>query len=316
MNSFDQYIREVTSLNNPIIYTVMFSLLIITLVLLFFFKVIVPLREKFFIEKQNLILEQTKLIALFAELDPDPSLRCNTEGLIIQTNDASRSLFKKNIEYGSDIRSILNELKKEPAEIIKENLELSFFENIEGKAFLVNIRGISSYNFANIYLNDITKLREYETQLEEYKEKLRTLAEKIESRSDQLREQISSELHDDIGQKLVLLKMKINQLGGETKEALFSDLDNVYTRIRQISHEIKPSDVDDLGLKFSLQSLVEKVNSDSNMEGYFSYLGEEEKFGSEIELYVYRTAQEAVTNILKHESSASRLLTAMAFWKW
>ena len=300
MNNLDNYIQQLLSLNNPIIYSFVFSILIVGFTLLVFFKVIYPMRASFREEKQNMMLEQAKLMALFAELDPDPSLRCNLEGEIIQTNDASRKLFNKNDLNGLNVKNLLGNLEKDVGEIIGKNEEHSYFENINNKIFLVNVRGNSSYNFAHIYMNDITKLKEYESELEDYKEKLRTLAERLESRFEKQRKEIASELHDDIGQKMVLLKMKLNQLNLSDKNVLYNDLEDVYTRIRELSHMLKPAEIDELGLKFSLQTLVNKVSSDSALEGYFSYLGEEEKFNPEIELSIYRIVQESLTNILKH----------------
>jgi signal transduction histidine kinase len=262
------------------------------------------MRVRFREEKQNLLLEQAKLMALFAELDPDPSLRCNFNGEIIQTNEASRRLFGKEDLSGINVKRLLKNLDKDISGIITGSEELSFFENIGNKIFLVNVRGNSSHNFAHIYMNDITKMKEYETELEDYKEKLRTLAERLENRFEKQRKEISSELHDDIGQKMVLLKMKFNQLNLGEKNGLHKDLEEIYSRIRDISHLLKPAEIDELGLKFSVQSLVNKVSGDSKLEGYFSYLGDEEKFNPEIELCLYRTAQEALTNILKHAEAS------------
>jgi signal transduction histidine kinase len=300
MNNWDSYISQLFTLNNPIIYSTVFAVLMMGFVILAFIKVIIPMRIRFYKEKQNILLEQAKLMALFSELDPDPSLRCNIDGDIIQTNDASRILFGiKNFE-GKKISELLKGISKNISGIIGSNEELSFFEEINKKTFLVNIRGNSSYNFAHVYMNDVTRLREYEIELEDYKEKLRTLAEKLENNFEKQRKQFSAELHDDIGQKMVLLKMKINQLNLDDEKDISRDVEQIYTRIRELSHMLKPAEIDELGLKYSMQTLVNKVSGDSKLEGYFSYLGPEEKFDPELELCLYRIAQEAVTNILKH----------------
>jgi signal transduction histidine kinase len=300
MNSWDSYVSQFLTLNNPILYSSVFAVLMVGFVILAFVKVIMPMRFRFFKEKQNILLEQAKLMALFSELDPDPSLRCSINGDIIQTNDASRILFGIRNFEGKKINELLKGITKNISDIIGSNEELSFLEEIKNKIFLVNIRGNSSYNFAHVYMNDITRLREYEIELEDYKEKLRTLAEKLENNFEKQRKQFSAELHDDIGQKMVLLKMKINQLNLEDEKDIFRDVEQIYTRIRDLSHMLKPAEIDELGLKYSMQTLVNKVSGDSKLEGYFSYLGPEEKFDPDLELCLYRIAQEAVTNILKH----------------
>ncbi len=300
MNEVQNYINQLISLSNPITYSFLFTILIVGFMFFLFFKVIIPMRIKFYQEKQNIILEQAKLTALFSELDPDPSIRCNIKGEIIQTNEATRKLFFEKELNGILLNELLKGFNYDILELITINGEISFIEEIENKIFLVNVRGNSSYKFAHIYMNDITKLREYEIELEDYKEKLRTLAERLESRFEKQRKQFSAELHDDIGQKMVLLKMKINKLNINNDVELFKDVEQIYKRIREVSHMLKPAEIDDLGLKYSMQTLVNKVSGDSKLKGYFSFLGGEEKFEPELELCLYRIAQEAVTNIMKH----------------
>ncbi len=300
MNEVDSYINQLLSVSNPIVYSFLFTSLIVSFMFFLFFKVIIPMRIKFYQEKQNILLEQAKLTALFSELDPDPSIRCNIKGEIIQTNEATRKLFEGKELNGILLNDLLKGFKYDVLELITINGEISFIEEIENKIFLVNVRGNNSYKFAHIYMNDITRLREYEIELEDYKEKLRTLAERLESRFEKQRKQLSSELHDDIGQKMVLLKMKINKLRIIDDIELFKDVEQIYKRIREVSHMLKPAEIDDLGLKYSMQTLVNKVSGDSKLKGYFSFLGGEEKFDPELELCLYRIAQEAVTNIMKH----------------
>ncbi len=304
MNEVSNYISNLFSTNNPVIYSFLFTALIVGFIVILFFKVIIPMRLKFYQEKQNIILEQTKLTALFSELDPDPSIRCNLKGEIIQTNEATRRLFEGKELNGILLNELLKGFRYDILELITINGEMSFIEEIGSKIFLVNVRGNSSYKFAHIYMNDITKLREYEIELEDYKEKLRTLADRLESRFEKQRKQFSSELHDDIGQQMVLLKMKINQLNLGSEKDIYKDVEHIYTRIREISHMLKPAEIDDLGLKYSMQALVDKVNGDSKLNGYFTFLGKEDKFKPELELCLYRIAQEAVTNILKHADAS------------
>jgi signal transduction histidine kinase len=311
MNDFNNYIDQFFSLNNPLIYSIIFSGIIIVAILGIFFKVIFPMRMKFLKEKQAMILEQAKVMALFSELDPDPLLRVNLDGQVIQTNEASRQLFNDIAVKKIMIQDLLSGMKKDAVDYISNNLEYSFIENISNRTFTVNVKGDSSLKFANIYLHDITKIKEYETELEDYKDKLKTLAERLEQKFETEKKSISSELHDDIGQRLVLLKLKFQQIDNNGGD-LYADLDGIYSRVRELSHLLKPAEIDELGLRFAIQNLVNKITSDSPLNGSFSFLGEECRLEPAAELCFIRTAQEALSNIIKH-SHASEFSIQLIF---
>lgn len=302
MNNVDNYINQLISFNNPVLYSLFFSIIIITIIMMVFFKVIFPMRLKFEREKRDLVLEKARLMALFAELDPDPSIRCGIDGEILQTNGASRDLFSSQINQ-LKIWDLLPGIGKNINEIVTLDKEISFLETVSGKNFAVNVRGNSSYNFANIYMHDITKMIEYENELEDYKDRLKNLAGMLESRFEKQRKEISSELHDDIGQKMVLLKMNLAQLNVNKDDKFYKELDQVYQRIRELSHSLRPNDIEEFGLKFSIQNLVNKIVSASGLNGEFSIVGQEKKINSELEMSLYRVAQESLTNIIKHSGA-------------
>ncbi len=299
MDDLHKYFTEFLSGNNPLIYSVVFSLIIVASIMWIFIKVILPMRIKFVKEKQEMELKQAKLTALFSELDPDPLLRINEAGEIIETNLASREIFGKIKNKKMKIGEILKAVKINPVELIGGEKEISFLENIMGKIYSINIKGSKAFGFANIYLHDITKIKEYEIELEDYKDKLKTLAERLEQKFEMEKKSISSELHDDIGQRLVLLKLKSSQLNN-SEGYLFKDLEAIYTRVRELSHLLKPAEIDEFGLRFAIQNLVDKVSSDSRLEGSFSFLGDEERINPEAEICLFRVVQEALSNIIKH----------------
>ena len=299
MDDYHKYLTQFLSGNNPLIYSVVFSLVIVASVIWIFIKVILPMRIKFVREKQEMELKQAKLMALFSELDPDPLLRINEAGEIIESNVASREIFGKINNEKMKIGEILKGVKINPAELIDGEKEITFLETISDKIYSINIKGNKTFGFANIYLHDITKIKEYEIELEDYKDKLKTLAERLEQKFEVEKKSISSELHDDIGQRLVLLKLKFSQLSNSGGE-LFKDLEAIYTRVRELSHLLKPAEIDELGLRFAIQNLVDKVSSDSQLEGSFTSLGDEERINPEAEICLFRVVQEALSNIIKH----------------
>jgi len=313
MNDVHNYIDQFFSLNNPLIYSLIFSLIIVFALLAIFFKVIYPMRVKFIEEKQAILLEQARLMALFSELDPDPLLRINVKGIVIQTNEAARNIFTGITNNITLISDVLKGIDDNPFAYIIENKEISFVETIGNKIFVVEIKGNNSHGFANIYLHDITTIKKYESELEGYKDKLKTLAERLETKFEGERKMISSELHDDIGQRLLLLKLRLGQKDmDKTHGEIYRDIEKAYSRVRELSRLLKPEEIDEMGLKFALQSLVERIKSGSNLNGDFIFLGEENRLNPEIEICVYRIVQESLSNIIKH-SGASEFSIQLMF---
>ena len=58
--------------------------------------VFIPEKEKYTLEKKELEIKNARLMALFAELDPDPVIRLNKEGFIINSNKAAQNVIRNN----------------------------------------------------------------------------------------------------------------------------------------------------------------------------------------------------------------------------
>jgi len=255
------------------------------------------MKKKSILDSQKHLLEKAELMALFSELDPNPQIRIDKKGKIIKTNDAARSIFKDSGIENRSINEIIPSLKMNGGLEEKQ-----FTDTIEDKIFSINIKPGGNYDFTNIYLHDITKQKNYEASLEEYKNKLKELADKLDFTIEDVKKTVSGELHDDIGQRLLALKLKASQ--DKTKpEELLPDVESVYQRVRQLSRELRPSDLGKIGLRVSVQSLVENVSNSSGIKGSFEYYGNDEKIEDSLATCIFRVIQEALNNILKHSKA-------------
>lgn len=296
MNSLDNYFKQFLTFENPLFFAFILSISVIGVIILIFYNVILPLQKKFVTENQRFLLEKAELMALFAEMDPEPLIRTDTHGNIIQTNEASRKIFPNIEESEIKINEILPSLKNKSA-------NGTFIENISGKIFSVIAKEYPQLGFTNFYLHDITQLKRYESDLENYKNRLKNFAYKLDKDYDELKKSIVAELHDDIGQKLIIIKLKLSNLEDYDKDIIQTDLEVVYQRVREISRTLKFSEVTNLGLKISIQSLVHYISESSKINGSFEFLGKEEKLSSELEICIYRVIQESLNNIIKHSKA-------------
>lgn len=159
-------------------------------------------------------------------------------------------------------------------------------------------------NFVLI-LDDVTeqyKSEEMSKKLLEEKIRISTIIKTIETERDR----IAKELHDGIGQqlttaklKLDIIKLKSDNNKNEINEAL-SMLINAGDEIRRIINDLKPSDVENLGLISSIELLCERIRQASNINLQFSVSNIYRVLSKQTEVIIYRIVQEALNNIVKH----------------
>jgi PAS domain S-box-containing protein len=140
-----------------------------------------------------------------------------------------------------------------------------------------------------------------------------TLPIEVKSAAEAERRRIGQELHDDLGQRVVALSLGISylsqQIGGdETISARFEDLrqeaSDIVREIARISHRLRPTALQNLGLSTALQSLCEKSRDPRRMNITFNQHGElPEHVPWLSSIALYRVAQEALRNALTHSGS-------------
>lgn len=136
--------------------------------------ILVVLRD---ISERKKAEEKVKLMALFAELNPAPVLRCGLDGVVQMANPASRKIFKTGI-VGEPVTSILPGIdEKEISKCIHNNSIISFTTFIGESAFQFTIKGSSEAGVAQIYGSDITERKKAEVKIKQTLGELETLLE-------------------------------------------------------------------------------------------------------------------------------------------
>jgi two-component system NarL family sensor kinase len=123
-------------------------------------------------------------------------------------------------------------------------------------------------------------------------------------------------LHDSVNQAIASAKFRIqtaeNQiLRGDSKwqESCSKSkqmLDLVLQQVRRLSHNLRPGELDDLGLLPAARTAFREFEDRTGIVVHFSALGFDERLEPMLESTLYRIIQEALTNIEKH-SSATRV---------
>lgn len=124
------------------------------------------------------------------------------------------------------------------------------------------------------------------------------------------RRRISRELHDQVGQILTAVKMNLHALRHTCTEektlASIADnlkaIDEAVDQVRDLSVDLRPLLLDDLGLVVALRWYLERQARNSGVAAKFvsGSLDEDNRFSSELETACFRIVQEGVTNIIRH----------------
>jgi PAS domain S-box-containing protein len=167
---------------------------------------------------------------------------------------------------------------------------------------------------------DVT-LREHAlAELESANRRLRTLSERILSVQEEERRRISRELHDDMGQQLVALHIGLHRLAphvAEPSRALLAECirmsGNVRERLGEISLELHPPHLDQLGLQDALRWFVARHREITGIaiECRFSHV-EGLRVAPAIEAACYRICQEALNNATRHAQARHIVLELSA----
>src|ERR1035437_6541583 len=73
-------------------FTILFYVLVLMMILSLSTYLLTTTNYKYYKRKKNLRLNSARMMALFAELDPDPVIRINADGSIVETNDVTHKV--------------------------------------------------------------------------------------------------------------------------------------------------------------------------------------------------------------------------------
>lgn len=149
---------------------------------------------------------------------------------------------------------------------------------------------------------------------------LKELTHKTVQHQEEERRRVSRELHDGINQLLVSVKYRLETAmthipvaESAAHESLVKGgevLNRAIQEVRRISHDLRPSVLDDLGLLAALKQLLDDFRERSGMLMDIDIQPPQSDISEEVATTLYRIIQEALSNIEKH-ARASRLVLSL-----
>ncbi|WP_397326817.1 PAS domain S-box protein [Paenibacillus sabuli] len=146
-------------------------------------------------------------------------------------------------------------------------------------------------------------IRNEVTELKRVQEELRHTMNKVMHVQEEERKRLSRELHDGIGQSLFSLLIQMDRLlqerADDKLEAVRSQVSELIEDVRSLAWELRPSVLDDLGVVPAIRTCIENFTEHYGITVQ-AELQLKRRLGPERETTIYRTIQEALTNIGKY----------------
>jgi PAS domain S-box-containing protein len=153
-------------------------------------------------------------------------------------------------------------------------------------------------------------LRRLLIEAEESRTRLEILSRRLVSIQESERSEISRELHDEVGQLLTGLKLLVSaDRGGaaanggaatELREKVTGIVNELMTRVRDISMNLRPPMLDQMGLVPTLEWYFERYTERTGVRVQFQEEIGRDRYSSGLEITAFRIIQEALTNAARH----------------
>jgi signal transduction histidine kinase len=132
----------------------------------------------------------------------------------------------------------------------------------------------------------------------------KAFAEALLYAQEEERKRIARDLHDGVGQSLLLIKKQLET----TKETTLENqqmISDTLEEVRSISRDLHPFQLEKLGLTAAIEDVIEKVSKSSDIFVSKEIDNLDGRFSPKAEINIYRTIQEGLTNVLKHAKATA-----------
>ena len=166
------------------------------------------------------------------------------------------------------------------------------------------LNGIGDHTLVAGLAMDVTERVHSRQKLETAIQKLQLMSSRIIEVQEQERGRLARGLHDDVGQSLTALKINLEMLAKAHADVTLAPaiqiVTDILSQVRTLSLDLRPPQLDNLGLVAALRWYVEKQTASAGMEAIFDSQDLPIRPHPDIENTCFRIVQEAVTNMLRH----------------
>ena len=215
----------------------------------------------------------------------------------IESNQASTaikdSIYNRSTANALAYYQTLYETEKKEKELVEKTTSISLLEKDNEsfkKAMLFGgIAILLSFGLILLYRNQ-RHLKSNKVLQEKFSQEL-LISQEGERR------RISKDLHDGIGQQLLVIKNKLMSTGdADTKKMV----DHTIEEVRAISRDLHPFQLQELGITKAIEYTINQIDENTTLFISAEIDNIDDIFSKEDEVNIYRIIQESLSNILKH----------------
>jgi len=216
-------------------------------------------------------------------------------------------------------RTLDLELRRKDGSTVWTEVKVTFLRGPDGRP--IEILGVT---------RDITERKRAEEALRESEGRLHLLSSHLLTAQETERKRISIELHDELGQALIALKLRLSSIQRKLRkdqkvlrdecEYTQRSIEQIIENVRRLSQDLSPYLLENLGLTAALRRLIGDLGKDHKIETSLDITDVDNSLSQKRQLIVYRIIQEALTNIRRH-AQATRISVAikkeqnrLSFW--
>jgi len=164
---------------------------------------------------------------------------------------------------------------------------------------------------------DITERKRAERKIMEYQNQLRSLTSQLILIEEQERRRFADYLHDQIGQILFVLKLKLgtlqNTVSSDHTVSVLGDslhtIDQLISDTRSLTFELSPPILYQLGLEAALEWLTERTSKEYGMIITFEDDGEEKLVDDDVKILLFQSVRELLINVAKHAQAQKAMVS-------
>jgi two-component system sensor histidine kinase UhpB len=166
---------------------------------------------------------------------------------------------------------------------------------------------------------DVTDLaRAFNAMLDRLEQERRESGRRALSVQESERRRVARELHDEVGQTLTAMLLQVEGLATAVPDSAQAQLDELREtartgaeEVRRIAQRLRPEALEELGLQAAMLALLDGVAAQARLRTHHQ-IERDLPLNPEDELVVYRVAQEALTNVVRHAQARNVSLSLSA----
>ncbi|MCT8339597.1 sensor histidine kinase [Flavobacteriaceae bacterium TK19130] len=210
--------------------------------------------------------------------------------------DLRDSIYNKAAANSLAYYQSLYEIEKKEKELMEKNTNIQLLEkdneSFKKIVFFSSLALVLTFGLILLYRNQ-RHLRINKYLQEKFSQELLVSQE-------QERRRISKDLHDGLGQRLLLIKNKIVANGDETTMSM---VDTAIEEVRTISRDLHPFQLQEMGITKAIEHSLTQIDENTSLFVSSQIENIDGLFSKEQEVNIYRIVQESLNNIIKHANA-------------